>query len=161
MAWEEPLPAGRDAAEPAQGELECRRATLGLVSLYDIENNATRLLAAAARKAGHRVVEIFFKDWVNNHFTPPGAEEIGHLLRLLGTHRVDAVALSVRASAYHGVARDLTRLVQDRLGVPVLWGGTHAILSPEECIKEADAVCVGEGDVTIIEMLDRIARGEP
>lgn len=134
-------------------------ATLALLSMYDIENNATRVLAASARRAGHRVIEIFFKDWVNNDFIPPNPYELSALVSLLREHDVDMAAISVRASAYHKVASRLTRLIRDQVDVPVMWGGTHAILVPEKCIEVADAVCVGEGDITIVDSLTAIAEG--
>lgn len=134
-------------------------ATLALLSMYDVENNATRILAASARRAGHRVIEIFFKDWVNNRFTPPNPYELGALVTLLREHNVDIAALSVRASAYHKVASQLTRLIRENLDIPVMWGGTHVILTPETCIQVADAVCVGEGDLTVVEALTAVAQG--
>ena len=147
QAHRQPFPAG----EPT--------CTCALVSLYDIENNATRMMAAGLRRAGHRTIEIFFKDWINNHFQPPTVGELNALLSLLSRNRVRLVALSVRASAYHRLATQLTRLIRDSLGIPVLWGGTHVILDPEKCIREADMICVGEGDLSIGELLDCIAEG--
>ena len=144
---------GQERARPVKG------ATLALLSMYDVENNATRMLAASARAAGHRVIEVFFKDWVNNHFSPPSPYELDALVSLLRQHDVRMAAISVRASAYHKVASQLTRLIQSAVDVPVMWGGTHAILVPEKCIEVADAVCVGEGDLTIVESLSAVADG--
>jgi radical SAM superfamily enzyme YgiQ (UPF0313 family) len=138
-----------------------RGATLALISMYDVENNATRILAAGARRAGHRVIEIFFKDWINNNFIPPSRFELDALVSLLVEHQVQIAAICVRASAYHKVASQLTSLIQSRVGIPVIWGGTHVILMPEKCIEVADAVCVGEGDLTIVDVLDGLSRGEP
>ena len=46
--------------------------TVALISLYDIENNAVRQLAAGVRARGCRVVEIYLKDWVTTTSrTPP------------------------------------------------------------------------------------------
>lgn len=46
--------------------------------------------------------------------------------------------------------------------VPTLMGGVHAILSPEESIKVdgLDAVCQGEGEPVIAEVLERLADGK-
>ena len=56
---------------------------IGLLSMYDVENNAVRILAATLRAAGHHVTEIYFKDWVSNHIFPPTEEELESLI--LGT----------------------------------------------------------------------------
>ena len=38
---------------------------LGIISLWDVENNAVRILAATLRASGFKVVEIYFKDWIS------------------------------------------------------------------------------------------------
>jgi radical SAM superfamily enzyme YgiQ (UPF0313 family) len=56
-------------------------------------------------------------------------------------------------------AQAVTRAVHERLpGVPVVWGGIHAILNPESCIQEADIVCTGEGDEVLVEYFADPAR---
>jgi len=132
-----------------------------LISLYDRENNAVRLLAAIARKQGHRVLEIYFKDWQNNNFIPPTDREKQNLIKLLRDNNVELVGISLRSSPYNKVATELTRYVKENLGLPVLWGGTHPILCPDECIQEADYVCVGEGDQTFPTLLNYLQSGRP
>ncbi|MCL5035572.1 MAG: cobalamin-dependent protein [Chloroflexi bacterium] len=132
-----------------------------LISLYDRENNAVRLLAAIARKQGHRVLEIYFKDWRNNSFTPPVDIEKNNLIRLLKDNDVKLVGISLRSSPYNRVAAEITEHIKNNLDIPVLWGGTHAILCPEECIREADYVCVGEGDETFVSLINYIQSNRP
>ena len=39
----------------------------------------------------------------------------------------------------------------------IVWGGAHAIMDPEHCIKHADAVCTGqEGEKIFVELLDKM-----
>lgn len=155
--WMRAAGPGARRHRPRPGQ---KRVNLGLISLYDIENNATRIMAACARRAGYRVVEIFFKDWVNNHFDPPRPQELDHLVRLVREHDLGLVGISIRASAYHKVACQLTRHLKRHCpGVTVLWGGTHVILDPRKCVGEADLVCRGEGDITLIQVLDRLSSG--
>ena len=49
------------------------------------------------------------------------------------------------------------------LGIPVVWGGVHATIMPEECLREAyvDYVVVNEGEQTATELAHMLARGEP
>jgi len=130
------------------------------ISIYDRENNAVRLLSAMARNAGHSALEIYFKDWINNGFIPPNPAEIANLIKLLKQHEIQIVGLSLRASPYFKVASQLTAVIQQELQIPVLWGGTHAILCPEECIQAADLVCVGEGEKTWPQLLDKMEKQE-
>ncbi len=50
--------------------------------------------------------------------------------------------------------KQLTELIHKELpGVPVVWGGLHCIVRPEECIEYADIVCAGEGEEVMVEFL--------
>ncbi len=136
------------------------RAHIALVSLYDIENNAVRLLAAELRQAGHHCAEVYFKDWRNNHFDPPTPQEIENFCTYLAQQDIDFVGFSIRASAYYQVARRLTRIIHERLNLPVFWGGLHPTLVPDQCIPHTEALCRGEADLALVEMADRLAAGE-
>lgn len=122
---------------------------IALVSLYALENNGIRHVAASLRGAGFPVTEIYFKDWRNNSFPWPLEHEIQALLHLLRERRVRFVGFSVRASAFHRIASTLTRRIRVELGIPVLWGGMHPTFLPEASIAEADYIALGEVDLTV------------
>ena len=42
----------------------------------------------------------------------------------------------------------------------ILWGGIHAIITPEDAIKHADAVCTGEGEFAFQTFLENFKKGE-
>ena len=134
---------------------------IALVSLYDVENNAVRLLAAVLRRAGAYVVEIYFKDWISNHLDPPSDVEIQNLLTVLRQEGIHLVSFSIRASAYCNMARILTEPVHRELDLAVLWGGMHATLEPEQCLRDADLVLRGEGEFALEELATRLTSGEP
>jgi len=119
--------------------------TLALVSLYDIENNAIRQLAAAVRRTGRRVVEIYFKDWKNNHLEDPTDYELEQLIEILRSEGVGLAGVSLRASAYERVAGMVTARIR-KAGVPVVLGGWHVTVRPERCDRLADALILGEAD---------------
>lgn len=46
-------------------------------------------------------------------------------------------------------------------GIPLLLGGVHATLNPDEALASCfDAICVGEGEFSTLELVTRIERGE-
>jgi radical SAM superfamily enzyme YgiQ (UPF0313 family) len=53
-------------------------------------------------------------------------------------------------------SRNITELLKETFDIPVIWGGVHAIMSPEECIKYADYVCSGEGEQTVVQLLEHL-----
>lgn len=55
--------------------------------------------------------------------------------------------------------RRLALQIRERLGVPIIIGGTHASYFPESCLEFADYVVFGEGDETILELVDTMNRG--
>ncbi len=140
-------------------EARLDRPRVALLSTWDYENNAVRLLAAVLREAGHEVVEVYFKDWVSNHIEPATPQEIDNLVRLLRRQEINLLAISIRASAYVHQASILTRAVQERLGIPVLWGGMHPTMDPKGAIEVADMLLLGEGELALREFVDRLDRG--
>lgn len=53
----------------------------------------------------------------------------------------------------------LAREIRSRLRIPTVIGGTHATYFPESCLDHCDYVVLGEGDETIVDLVDTLARG--
>ena len=85
---------------------------IGIVSLWDVENNAVRILAATLRASGFKVVEIYFKDWISNALDPATDEQLSSLSRVIRREDLNLVCLSIRASAYANQARIITQHIQ-------------------------------------------------
>lgn len=134
---------------------------MALVSVYDLENNATRQLAAGLRARGRRVIEVYFKDWRNNRFEEPIDAELRALARLLREERVGLVGFSLRASAYEAVVRQLVGYVRAHTGLPVVVGGWHATVRPEATLSFADAIVRGEADATFPVFVERFFAQDP
>jgi hypothetical protein len=128
--------------------------------MYDVENNAVRILAATLREAGHHVTEIYFKDWISNHLGPATETEYANLVKVVQDQEIDLLCVSIRASAYYNSARLLTEHLHETLDVAVLWGGMHPTLLPHECIETADIVLKGEGEMALKELADRLRDGQ-
>ena len=46
------------------------------------------------------------------------------------------------------------------LGIPVVWGGMHPTLYPDDCVGHADLICRGEGEGFMVELAERVAVGK-
>ena len=59
-------------------------------------------------------------------------------------------------------ALEVSRLVKQHSRVPVVWGGVHASLLPEQTLAEdsIDFVVQGEGEVSFFELVQALVRGE-
>jgi len=133
---------------------------IGIVSTWDVENNAVRILAATLRAEGHHVAEIYFKDWISNHLDPATDVQLENLSKVIRREELDLVCISIRASSYAGQARVLTEHIHEDLDLPVLWGGMHPTLVGDECIEIADMVLKGEGELALLELANRLRDGE-
>jgi anaerobic magnesium-protoporphyrin IX monomethyl ester cyclase len=141
-----------------QAEIAAPR--VAIISMYDVENNAVRILASTLRAAGFHVAEIYFKDWVSNHLFPATDDELKNLARVLLREEINLACISLRASAYYNSARILTQHIQETVNIPVLWGGMHPTLMPEQCLETADLVIKGEGEDALLDLVQRLDRGE-
>ena len=135
-------------------------SSVALISVYDAENNAVRQLAAGLRQRGRRVIEVYFKDWRNNRFEEPIEGELAALARILREEGAGLVGISLRASAYEGVVRQLTGYIRAHVGVPVVVGGWHATVRPDSVLGFADAVVRGESDATFPLFVERFFEGD-
>lgn len=134
-------------------------ARIGIISTWDVENNAVRILAASLREADHHCAEIYFKDWLSNHLDPATDVQLDNLIKVIRREQLNLVCISIRASAYAQQAQVLTEAIQERLDIPVLWGGMHPTLVGEECIAHADMVLQGEGELALVDLADRLRDG--
>jgi len=53
----------------------------------------------------------------------------------------------------------LAREIKSTLGIPIIFGGVHASYFPESCLRYCDYVVFGEGDETIMELVETLSHG--
>ena len=64
-------------------------------------------------------------------------------------------SLNVAAGKTYRLARE----IRSKLGIPIIIGGTHASYLPDSCLQYCDYVVIGEGDETIVELVETLANG--
>lgn len=112
-------------------------------------------LAAAARRAGYPA------QIVDAH--ADGVRRPEEMARRVAATRPDVVGVTSTSFNWPVVA-ELCRGLRRLLPGARLWvGGPQLALYPEACleVRAIDAAVVGEGDETVVEMLARVAAGEP
>jgi radical SAM superfamily enzyme YgiQ (UPF0313 family) len=65
-------------------------------------------------------------------------------------------------NSYASTAERAARIISflKKLNIPILYGGVHATISPEDCIKIANIVCIGEGEEAILDLADAIKKNK-
>ena len=66
----------------------------------------------------------------------------------------DLIGTSCMTNTYVGFTKLATKLKS--FGVPLIVGGVHPTVRPEECWDYVDYVCVGEGEEPLMELVDRM-----
>lgn len=114
-----------------------------------------RTISAVLKKAGHSVNLVFMalsEDYSKNY----SENELKQLERICQGSKLIGIA------SYASTARRASRIIRylKRLGIPIVYGGVHATISPESCIKDADIVCVGEGEEAVVELAGAIEKNK-
>ena len=129
-----------------------------LISPYlDVTSLSTRLLASYLKAGGHSVVQIFLQDlesMMENGIDFGDCyhdEVIEQVIRLVEGY--DLLGVSLMTNYFIKVTH-LTRRIKDRIDIPVVWGGIHPTVAPEECLGIADYVCVGEGEEALLDLVN-------
>ncbi|MGD9781048.1 MAG: radical SAM protein [Kiritimatiellia bacterium] len=122
-----------------------------------------RQIGACLRQAGHSVRMVFLPmpeeieplpgKPIQDAYPPEIVEAVGNLCRDAGL-----VGMSCATQHFHRLAQ-LADHVRGTLRVPVIWGGIHATVSPEDCLAHADWVCRGEGELAMVELARDLERG--
>jgi radical SAM superfamily enzyme YgiQ (UPF0313 family) len=132
-----------------------------LISLYSSSAIGPRYLLSVLKSNGFDVSMIFFKEKniALDLMELPTREEYDHLIELIRDLDPDLVGMSVR-SPFITIASEITRAIQQTLVKPVIWGGTHATVAPEQSIQIADIICLGEGEDALLELGQRLSRNQ-
>jgi len=100
-----------------------------------------------SKKTKHeaKIIDLVFhkKDWEK------------YLVEEIRKEKPDLIGLSVSSFNY-AEALQIARFIKDNFPIKIIFGGVHAILSPQEVIEneEVDIVCTGEGEEVLKELLD-------
>ncbi|MCK4806341.1 MAG: cobalamin-dependent protein [Candidatus Aegiribacteria sp.] len=134
-----------------------------LISPYlDITSLSTRLLSSYLKAGGHSVVQVFLPDLQcmmekGIDFIDCYPDEVVEQVATLadGFH---LLGMSLMTNYFIKMTH-LTRGIRKRIDIPVVWGGIHPTVAPEECMDIADYICVGEGEVALQELADNLQEG--
>jgi anaerobic magnesium-protoporphyrin IX monomethyl ester cyclase len=139
---------------------------IALVSPYpDITNYGLRSISATLRAAGHQTQVICMPDFAGDgesahtrmsaqRYTPKALEQMLEAMK-----GADLVGITLMTH-YFDSAKQITKAVKDGLGVPVIWGGFHPSVRPDECIHHADYVAVGDAEDLMLELVKRLENGD-
>lgn len=132
-----------------------------LVALYRYQNFPVRIMHAVLEKLPDvQPHSIFIKNYFENIFELPTPNEEALFIQQITELQPKIVGISV-LSPYVNIAKHITSLIKKHTQALVIWGGIHPTIAPDECIKEADIICNGEGEGAIADLAERLRDGKP
>jgi anaerobic magnesium-protoporphyrin IX monomethyl ester cyclase len=116
-----------------------------------------RYVSSYLKSAGHEVKMIFMasrRDTARPDFSPA---VIGSLIEHCRT--VDLIGMGLLTNSFYRACFLTDALRKAGVRAPIIWGGTHATVAPDECLEHADIVCVGEGERAMLDLAEHMDSG--
>jgi radical SAM superfamily enzyme YgiQ (UPF0313 family) len=127
-----------------------------LISPYNnILSYGLRSIATYLRRNNVSVTVVYM---INYFSDPYKLEALNGLIRLCEDSDLIGITLM---SNYFSNCVQITKEIKSQLEIPVVWGGAHPTVAPEECLEHCDFVVLGEGEETLLELLTSIKQNHP
>ena len=130
-----------------------------LVTMYGYQNTGIRLLSAVLRENGFEAPIIYMKRWANNDVHPPTLVEYDLLVQKVKSLSPDLIGIGF-GTPYLKIVTEITKKLKDACPIPIVLGGVHPTISPEDCIELVDYVCRGEGEFPLLDLANAIKKGD-
>lgn len=128
-------------------------AHIALISFLANSIN-TRILSSYLKLHGYSVCCYFCEGKLTT-------ENLNSLVTHLKEKNTSLVGVSLVTDDYQSAVH-VTRAVKQALGVQVVWGGAHVNIMPEESLRHADMICLGEGEEALLELVESFShKGAP
>lgn len=129
------------------------------IVILSLENTlvcfGVRMLSAVLKQHNHDVSILFIPKEFDK--CDP-VEEVEQIVQWIDAAAPELIGVSLMSSHMNRI-KPIHQAIRAKISVPIIWGGIHPTLCPEECLDYADYVCVGEGENVMIELASAIANG--
>jgi radical SAM superfamily enzyme YgiQ (UPF0313 family) len=123
-----------------------------LISPYTgINAFGLRTISACLKREGHDVHLLFLPKSFMGRYENKTLDDIVKLSK-----ESNLIGISLM-SYFFDNAIQITQKLKENCDIPILWGGIHPTIRPEECLNYADMVCIGEGEEALVELANRMA----
>ena len=128
---------------------------IALISPYaDIESFGIATLSSCLKKEGHEVKLLFLLKKLLKKYDATHLDKVAQI-----TKNSDLIAISLMTNFFDNAVQ-ITRHLKKDTNIPIIWGGIHPTIRPDECLNYADMVCIGEGEESLVELAGKIQNNE-
>jgi radical SAM superfamily enzyme YgiQ (UPF0313 family) len=129
---------------------------ISLIVSADISDSyGFNVLAAQLKKLPYVEARLFYIFYEFNELYP--SQAVDELVELC--QGSDLIGISLLSSAFRN-SKQITAVLRKKINCPIIWGGKHPTADPEDCLNYADMVCLGEGEDTLLELVENIKAGK-
>ncbi len=119
----------------------------------DISAIGVRYLSAYLKKAGHEVNILFL---CKPYGKKENEAEIVQIIELIEKKQPDLIGVGLMSNHFFRAVA-ITQAIKKRGGLaPIIWGGIHPTIRPEESLNFADLICVGEGEIAMEKLMNNL-----
>jgi len=117
----------------------------------DISALGARYLSSYLKSHGREVAILFLSKPYGELET---VDELRQINDFIKKYQPDLVGLSLMSNHFFR-AKEVTESIKNSFpALPVIWGGIHPTIDPENCLNYADIVCVGEGESALLQLTE-------
>ena len=130
--------------------------TLISTSTYP-SDQGIRTISAVLKKAGHKVKIVFMtlsEDYSINY----KKNELLQLAKICSSSEL--IGINSFASTAHR-AKTIINFLKSRFKIPIVYGGVHSTISPQDAINDCDIIMIGEGETAILDLAKAIENKKP
>ncbi len=117
-----------------------------------------RYVSSYMKAAGHDVSMLFMsskKDTAKADFSEGVLEDFVERCR-----DAELIGMGLMTNTFNRACR-LTEVLRERgVKAPIIWGGTHPTVAPDESIEVPDMICVGEGEEPLLQLVEHMEAGK-
>jgi len=124
---------------------------IALISFL-INSINTRNLSSYLKKNGYEVICFFCSGSFNTN-------NLNELIGLIRAENIGLVGISLVTDDYYS-AITVTKAIKEKLLLPVIWGGAHVNVKPDESLRHADMICLGEGEEALLCLVKNYDEGK-
>lgn len=123
--------------------------------MYNYHSFSAKVLYSLLEKNRYNVNVIFFKEIFDNNIKEPTEQEYKLLEEKIKEFSPDLIGISLLSSSLSDITINTIKRLK-KFNFKMIVGGVAPTINPEQYINEVDYLCIGEGENTLLELLDKI-----
>ena len=110
-----------------------------------------RIISSCLKQAGYNSEIVFLpeEEDYNKKYSKRVLKQLNNICK-------DSLLIGIASYASTSIRANQVINHLKKLNIPIVYGGIHATISPDLCIKENNIICIGEGEEAIVELANSI-----